>query len=363
MTGIIYKWTNIVNNKVYIGQTVNQKRRYREFICIDRYYTSNDSSNLTKIDKARIKYGINNFNYQILEEIQTEDREELLNRLNELEEYYINKYNSIENGYNTLKGGSSYIHKNRGENINKGGRPKVDYVVTNEIVYLPRDFKIKPGLALIYLYIQLYSINNISTVSYQEICNLSGKSINFVRECVKRLESLKYLEVDYSKSPITYKFTLSNTDNCEQFSVKFLTNTDLSFTEKAYIAASYQYMFKDIQPYGKLALSNKDLAEKLNVSEKSIYRLNKDLTRKEILQIFKESKKNLETGCSEELKVFNLQKCGQAALWLIQDNSERLDVIEEKDRERDELIKSQQKMIEMMQEEINKLKTANKFIM
>ena len=69
-------------------------------------------------------------------------------------------------------------------------------------------------------------------------------------------------------------------------------------------------------------------------------------------------------GCPEELKVFNLQKCGQSALWLIQDNSERINTLEERDKEkeendrkRDELIKSQQKMLEIMQKEIDKLKT------
>lgn len=41
----------------------------------------------------------------------------------------------------------------------------------------------------------------------------------------------------------------------------------------------------------------------------------------------------------------------------VQDDAERINTLEEKDRERDELIRSQQKMLEAMQEEINKLKT------
>lgn len=220
---------------------------------------------------------------------------------------------------------------------------------------MTEESPLKPTDVLIYLYLKCY--DNSEHKCYPSLATLSkrsGAAINTIRKAIDNLVKYEYISVKKIGRSNYYYF--KKVIKFDKFYLDFIDNPDLSFSEKAYIAASYQYMFKDVKPYGKLSLSNKDLAEKLNVSEKSIYRLNKDLTRKEILQIFKESKRNLETGCPEELKVFNLQKCGQAALWLIQDNSERINAIEEKDRERDELIKSQQKMLEMMQKEIDQLK-------
>lgn len=228
---------------------------------------------------------------------------------------------------------------------------------------MTEESPLKPTDVLIYLYLKCY--DNEQHECYPSLATLSkrsGTAINTIRKAIDNLVKYEYISVKKVGRSNYYYF--KKVIKFDKFYLDFIDNPNLSFSEKAYIAASYQYMYKDIKPYGKISLSNKDLAEKLNVSEKSIYRLNKDLTRKEILQIFKESKRNLETGCSEELKVFNLQKCGQAALWLIQDNAERINAIEEKDRERDELIKSQQKMLKIMQEEINKLKAqqATKFI-
>lgn len=228
---------------------------------------------------------------------------------------------------------------------------------------MTEESPLKPTDVLVYLYLKCY--DNESHKCYPSLATLSkrsGAAINTIRKSINNLVENKYIEVKKVGRSNYYYF--KKVIKFDKFYLDFIDNSDLSFSEKAYIAASYQYMFKDVEPYGKIALSNRDLASKLNVSEKSIYRLNKDLTRKEILQIFKESKRNLETGCPEELKVFNLQKCGQSALWLIQDNSERINTLEERDKEkeendrkRDELIKSQQKMLEIMQKEIDKLKT------
>lgn len=91
-TGIIYKYT-CPEGKVYIGQTINEKQR-RKCFNSDKNYAG------IKIDAARAKFGYNNFKYEVL---FTEDSEDLMYLgilLNEKEMYYINQYNSIEDGYN-----------------------------------------------------------------------------------------------------------------------------------------------------------------------------------------------------------------------------------------------------------------------
>lgn len=91
--GIIYKATNKINRKSYIGQTtLSLKTRKRQhFRAInDKYYFHN----------ALKKYGQENFKWEIIEEAENY-------KLNEKEIYYIKKYNTFYNGYNSTSGGNS----------------------------------------------------------------------------------------------------------------------------------------------------------------------------------------------------------------------------------------------------------------
>lgn len=84
--GIIYKTTNLINGKFYVGQDAHNNINY---------YGSGKSLKL-----AIKKYGKENFIKEILEECDTK----LL--LNEREIYWINKLNAIEIGYNIASGGT-----------------------------------------------------------------------------------------------------------------------------------------------------------------------------------------------------------------------------------------------------------------
>ena len=88
----IYKITNLVNGKVYIGQTITtvQKRFWKH---------CNGTKQL--ISKAIHKYGVDNFK---VEEI---DRAETREELDEKERCWIKFYNSqVPNGYNLEGGGT-----------------------------------------------------------------------------------------------------------------------------------------------------------------------------------------------------------------------------------------------------------------
>lgn len=98
MIGIIYMFTNKVNGKKYIGKTINPAERYR-----NHKYANEDSV----FHRAIKKYGFENFEYEILESHFYNSKDESNDQLNELEKFYIKKYESnIDiNGYNISEGG------------------------------------------------------------------------------------------------------------------------------------------------------------------------------------------------------------------------------------------------------------------
>lgn len=94
MEGFIYKVTNKVTGKSYIGQTRNTVEfRWRQ------HYKAKDNK---YFHRAIQKYGKENFEVTTLEKVKVE-------LLNDREIYYINKYNTFNNGYNLTKGGSAYV--------------------------------------------------------------------------------------------------------------------------------------------------------------------------------------------------------------------------------------------------------------
>ena len=103
MKGIIYKWTCNINGKSYIGQTVNEKRRERDFLDETKYYAGE------KINNARKKYGLSDGTWTktVLKRLWCKNgrEDELRERLNYWERYYIEQFDTIKNGYNITNGG------------------------------------------------------------------------------------------------------------------------------------------------------------------------------------------------------------------------------------------------------------------
>lgn len=95
MKGIIYKYTS-PSNKVYIGQTIHEHRRYM---------THKRGDGDTKFCRAIRKYGFENFTYEVIFTIDNEDRKRIKEKLDFMERYYIRKYDSFNNGYNMTLGG------------------------------------------------------------------------------------------------------------------------------------------------------------------------------------------------------------------------------------------------------------------
>ena len=105
---IVYRVTNLINGKIYIGQTIRtfNKRYGGAGIGAERmkgYYEIPGNGKNPHLYNSLVKYGTDNFKIDILCQCKT------VEELNREEEYYIDLYDSTnqEKGYNKQKGGDN----------------------------------------------------------------------------------------------------------------------------------------------------------------------------------------------------------------------------------------------------------------
>lgn len=91
----IYKITSLASGKVYIGQSVDCATRFSDHIKAGLAYVPTSN----KLYQAMHKEGVENFLFELLEEVPRE-------KLNEREVYWIEFYDTKNSGLNVTKGGS-----------------------------------------------------------------------------------------------------------------------------------------------------------------------------------------------------------------------------------------------------------------
>lgn len=115
----IYKITNRINGKIYVGQSIDIKERWYQH----KYKAKHDTEKgyNSAIHQAFRKYGEENFIFEVIEECSSEC-------LDEREKFWIKELNSLTpNGYNILSGGQKIRAKERrctecGALISKGAK-------------------------------------------------------------------------------------------------------------------------------------------------------------------------------------------------------------------------------------------------
>ena len=109
--GYIYKITNKLNNKIYIGQTI--KKRPTDRYSQHRYLANHleQEKGINYLHRAMASDGLDNFYFEVIEQIEN-------SLLNEREQYWIEYYNCIiPNGYNITKGGNGTLGYSRSQSI------------------------------------------------------------------------------------------------------------------------------------------------------------------------------------------------------------------------------------------------------
>jgi hypothetical protein len=99
----IYLFRNKINGKCYVGQAIKIRKRFLQHMSKFR------ENHPYPLYAALNKYGLENFEFEILETFENLNIDDLNKILNEREIYWIAYYKSYENGYNQTLGGEATL--------------------------------------------------------------------------------------------------------------------------------------------------------------------------------------------------------------------------------------------------------------
>lgn len=164
----IYKWTS-PSGKSYIGQAKDLDKRKKLFLSNPYIYNYTSVEGESRIDKARRKYpNFNEWKYEIIEYCSTDE-------LNEKEIYYIDYFDTFNNGYNCTLGGEGRKGATNSESQKK--------IISERAVKTNKEIK-----AIRWSLIEEYYDSNLSVKENIEIINencfkVSKSTIyNFLKE-------------------------------------------------------------------------------------------------------------------------------------------------------------------------------------
>ena len=214
------------------------------------------------------------------------------------------------------------------------------------------------------VYVVLRSFMNEKTLScfpsLTTIAELLNVSVPTISKSIKVLKTKNYISITKEGRKNVYHF--KKLTSFEPFSKEFLERSDISPNTKAYIVATQQYMFKDIEGVGKVSYTNKQLAEKINLPERTIKRCDSELKKKDFLMTANNKTRLAELGYTNtETKIFDMSKLGQDIIWTLQNHEERLTDVEQRVKALEEANKEKDKLITKLKEELYSNKTKTEF--
>lgn len=171
-----------------------------------------------------------------------------------------------------------------------------------------------PKDKLIYIAIRRYMNKETMEAypSYATITKDTKAAAVTIKKCVNNLIREKYLNTRREGKRIVYIF--NNKKKFEPFSYEFLDRKDLTFTEKSYIVATQQFMFKNENTEtGDISYTNKELSKLIKMPESTISKNNRSLEVKGLLE-----------GASLPTKQFKLRELDQLFVWKFKEQDEKI---------------------------------------
>lgn len=260
----IYKITNIVNNKVYIGQSIDVEKRIQQH----KYGLNNNKGHNAHFQNAWNKYGENNFKFEIIEKVED------ASKLNELEIEYISEYNSTnpDYGYNWQSGGDNYSCRQEfRDNISKRMRGKYSTLRNEDVL------DIKLLLCCGINKDEICSEYNLRKNTLNGIIN--GNSFNYIlpeaKEIIKKNnEQAKELKEKSILDMCNNGFSITEISKELPYSISVIEKTIYQKTNTVENKKKkYQKIFDEVHYlYNEKGMKKYQIAKKLNISPSTVDR-------------------------------------------------------------------------------------------
>lgn len=231
-------------------------------------------------------------------------------------------------------------------------------IPSKQHVQVPNNMTVKTELSttdlLVYACLKAHKIkDNLCFVSQDTIAKKLVMSRPTVKKAIINLINAGYVFVKKKGRMSYYEF--SKYDKFEPFSYDFLYRTDISNGAKGYIIGMQQSMFKDIDGYGKTTYTDKEAAQIMNISEKTVQRYNRELKDSGFMTLVKTDTRD-ENNRPVFEKVFHLNELGQAIVFTLQKHDDQIKENTEDISKLKDTIASLQKQVELLLQERKEVK-------
>lgn len=210
-----------------------------------------------------------------------------------------------------------------------------------------------PQDQLIYLGIRSYMNKDTMKAfpSQKSIADTVGCCEKTVRKCIKNLVDKKYIEIEKEGRKQVYKF--NKLKQFEPFSYEFLKNENISFTQKALLASSQQYMKDKETGTGIIKYSKMELAGLINMPYPTLVKATRELANKDIINTTK-----LPSG--KQQMEFALEKYHQGIVKVLLNHEQRIENTEQKTENNENRIAILENQVKLLQEQLLKKENENK---
>lgn len=296
----IYVYTNKINGHQYVGQTNNIRLRKNGHKSDS--YNKNSHSYDYPLHRAIRKYGLDNFNFEIIEEVETQEE------ANEKEIFWIKEKQChiSKGGYNILFGGDGHKReklsweelKNKGKIFTEEEIEDIQQRLLNNQKYSEILEIYQPRLTITFL----SNLNNgwnykNPSLKYPLKTDFSGEG-KFSKEDIKKIKEDIKKGLNYSE--IQKKYDIKSAGFISQINTgKAYFDKDEKYPLYLKGCADKSWIFpclKDII-YGDLTL--KDIAKKYNKAESTIKKLAQGRANKQSFLIYP-----LRSHLQENQKIF-----------------------------------------------------------
>lgn len=289
MTIGIYKITNIVNGKIYIGKSLNIEQRFNRHI----NDLNRNSNHNPHFQNAWNKYGEDKFKFEIIHTLEVYDEE----KISELEIYYISKYNSTDEhfGYNFQCGGQGgKLSERQKEFIRENSKFKNASLTKEQVI------EIKLALYCLMDRKELAKMYNVDISIIKSIAEIK----NYYYVCEELNDKIKNIKQKLINERNKEVINLYNdgyriVDICNKLDLNRGTVEHILYDRKLHIGRKNQKILKYENIYNEVirlhneGFINYHIAKQLNVSPSTVRRYidkyNNQQANTEVSQEIKES--------------------------------------------------------------------------